>query len=72
MSAVSDFQLLERISKVMGYINQTTAKGGKRSTRDSQYILSILKGVNPAAPADGQVGRLLNVERLLYMGMRWQ
>lgn len=31
------------------------AKGDKRSARDSQYIRSILSGVNPAAPADGQV-----------------
>lgn len=30
-------------------------KGGKRSARDSQYIRSILTGVNPAAPGDGQV-----------------
>jgi hypothetical protein len=30
-------------------------KGGKRSARDSQYIRSILAGVNPAAPGDAQV-----------------
>jgi hypothetical protein len=28
VSAVSDAQLLDRISKVMGYINQTTGGGG--------------------------------------------
>lgn len=33
-----------------------TVKGGKRSARDSQYIRSILTGVNPAAPGEGQVG----------------
>jgi hypothetical protein len=58
VSATADGSLLERISKIMGYIQAHAAgKAGKKSARDSQYIRSILAGVNPAAPGDAQVSQ---------------
>jgi hypothetical protein len=67
VSAGGDGPLLERISKVLGYI-AASSKGAKKGERDSAYIRSILTGGNPAG-SDAQVRRHVTYMRSVGMIM---
>ena len=56
VSASSDAGVLSRISQIITYLRETgSGKGSKKAERDSNYIRSILAGVNPAAQGEQQV-----------------
>lgn len=55
-SAGGDSGVLDRISRIITYLRDTGgSRGSKKAERDSNYIRSILAGVNPAAPGEQQV-----------------